>query len=99
MRGYKDMGWPEKINLQLFYEAGFSDLPYEITETRTQGRGLTIFKPQIGHFYFGKNRTFLNWLDNVNKKPLTIPAFGDSFYLKRVPRFSQPAKWADRNNQ
>ena len=65
MRGYKDMGWPEKINLQLFYEAGFSDLPYEITETRTQGRGLTIFKPQIGHFYFGKNRTFLNWLDRA----------------------------------
>lgn len=26
---------------------------------------ITIFFLLIGHFYFGKNRTFLNWLDIV----------------------------------
>jgi hypothetical protein len=26
---------------------------------------ISIFFLLIGHFYFGKNRTFLNWLDNA----------------------------------
>jgi len=25
--------------------------------------------PRIGHFYFGKNRTFLNWLDKNKENP------------------------------
>ena len=58
------MSWSEKIDLRRFYEAGSSDLPPEMEKPEPKDGGLIILNPKIGHFYFGKNRTFLNWLDS-----------------------------------
>ena len=65
------MSWSEKIDLRRFYEAGSSDLPPEMEKPEPKDGGLIILNPKIGHFYFGKNRTFLNWLDTLIKFFLT----------------------------
>jgi len=47
---------------------------------------ISIFFLLIGHFYFGKNRTFLNWLDNCKYLIDIRKSYFYTFYcLKLVP--------------